>query len=150
MHDVGKIGIPLNIINKNGKLTDEEYETIKKHPEIGEEILSSIREFPYLSVAAHHHHERYDGNGYPDGLKGEDIPEIARIVAVADAYDAMTSRRSYRESLPQSKVREEIIRGAGSQFDPSFANIMEHIIDLDTYYDLRERDMIGEFAEEMV
>ena len=112
MHDVGKIGIPLNIINKEGKLTDEEYEIIKKHPVIGVEILSGISEYPYLSIAAHYHHERYNGRGYPRGLKGEDIPEIARIVAVADAYDAMTSKRSYRESIPQSKVREEIIKGA--------------------------------------
>ena len=109
---MGKIGIPLNIINKEGKLTDEEYEIIKKHPVIGEEILSGISEYPYLSIAAHYHHERYNGRGYPRGLKGEDIPEIARIVAVADVYDAMTSKRSYRESIPQSKVREEIIKGA--------------------------------------
>ncbi|MBR4183977.1 MAG: HD-GYP domain-containing protein [Lachnospiraceae bacterium] len=139
LHDVGKIGIPLNIINKDGKLTAEEYETIKKHPVIGEEILSSISEYPYLSVAAHYHHERYDGKGYPAGLKGEEIPEIARIVAVADAYDAMTSKRCYRDPLPQSKVRDEIVNGAGSQFDPEFARVMQQIIDLDTEYVLREK-----------
>ena len=139
LHDVGKIGIPLDIINKDARLTDEEYETIKMHPVIGEQILSSISEYPYLSVAAHFHHERYDGKGYPERLKGEEIPEIARIVAVADAYDAMTSKRSYRDPLPQSKVREEIVRGAGSQFDPAFAQVMQRIIDLDTEYVLREK-----------
>ena len=146
LHDVGKIGIPDYIINKDGRLSDEEYEAIKQHPIIGRNILSSINEYPYLSIAAHHHHERYDGRGYPDKLKGEDIPDIARIVAVADAYDAMTSKRSYRDSIPQSKVREEIIKGAGSQFDPVFANIMQHLIDLDTQYDLRERSEITRFA----
>ena len=146
LHDVGKIWIPLEIINKDGKLTDDEYATIKKHPVIGEEILSSISEYPYLSIAAHFHHERYDGKGYPTGLKGEDIPEIARIVAVADAYDAMTSKRSYRDSIPQSKVREEIVKGAGSQFDPEFAHAMQHIIDLDTEYALRERGEVKELA----
>ena len=146
LHDVGKIGIPDSIINKDGRLTDEEYETIKKHPEIGENILSSIIEYPYLSIGAHYHHERYDGKGYPDGLKGEDIPETARIVAVADAYDAMTSKRSYRDAIPQSKVREEIIKGSGSQFDPTFARILQHMIDLDTEYNMRERGEIRELA----
>lgn len=146
LHDVGKIGIPGRIINKDGRLTDEEYEVIKQHPVIGENILSSISEYPYLSIGAHYHHERYDGKGYPRGLKGEDIPEIARIVAVADAYDAMTSKRSYRDAIPQSKVREEIIKGSGSQFDPTFARIMQHVIDLDTEYDLREREEVKELA----
>lgn len=139
LHDVGKIGIADAIINKDGRLTDEEYEAIKKHPEIGENILTSISEYPSLGIGAHHHHERYDGKGYPDRLKGDDIPTIARIVAVADAYDAMTSKRSYRDSIPQSKVREEIIKGSGSQFDPVFARIMQHLIDLDEQYELRER-----------
>ncbi len=146
LHDVGKIGVPDYIINKDGKLTDEEYQAIKQHPEIGYGILSSISEYPYLSIAAHYHHERYDGKGYPTGLKGEDIPELARIVAVADAYDAMTSKRSYRDSIPQSKVREEIIKGSGTQFDPEFANIMQHLIDLDTEYELRERGDAGKLG----
>ena len=146
LHDVGKIGVPDRIINKEGKLTDEEFEAIKKHPEIGNTILSSISEYPYLKIGAHHHHERYDGRGYPDKLKGEDIPKIARIVAVADAYDAMTSRRSYRDSIPQSKVREEIIKGSGSQFDPVYANIMQHLIDLDEEYEMRERSERFQYA----
>ncbi len=146
LHDVGKIGIPDSIINKDGKLTDEEYEIIKQHPVIGEQILSSISEYPYLSIAAHHHHERYDGKGYPDKLKGEDIPKIARIVAVADAYDAMTSMRSYRDAIPQQKVREEIIKCSGTQFDPEIAKYMQHLIDVDTEYQMREKEEVKELA----
>lgn len=146
LHDVGKIGIPDTIINKDGKLTDEEYEIIKSHPVIGEQILSSIQEYPYLSIAAHHHHERYDGRGYPDKLKGEDIPLIARIVAVADAYDAMTSMRSYRDAIPQQKVREEIIKCSGTQFDPLYAKYMQHLIDLDTDYQMRQKEEVKELA----
>ncbi len=147
LHDVGKIGVPDEIINKAGKLTDEEFKAIKEHPKIGDNILSSISEYPYLSIAARYHHERFDGKGYPDHLKGDDIPELARIVAVADAYDAMTSKRSYRDSIPQSKVREEIIKGSGSQFDPVFARIMQHLIDLDSEFKLREREEIKSLNE---
>ena len=129
LHDVGKIGIPNAIINKNGKLTDEEYKIIKTHPAKGSEILKKISVSPNLSIGAHYHHERFDGNGYPEGLKGEEIPEIARIIAVADAYDAMTSKRSYRDGLPVAKVKYELIRGMGTQFDTRFANIMIEIID---------------------
>lgn len=146
LHDVGKIGIPISIINKKGRLTEEEYETIKSHPEKGSQILSSINEFPFLSVGALYHHERYDGKGYPRQLKGEDIPEIARIISVADAYDAMSSNRSYRKELPQPIVREEIVKGAGTQFDPKFAKIMQRLIDEDQDYDMREKDSISELA----
>lgn len=146
LHDVGKIGIDDAIITKKGRLTDEEYEIMKQHPVLGNQILSSIGEYPYLSIGAHFHHERYDGKGYPDGLKGEDIPEIARIISVADAYDAMTSNRSYRQAIPQQLVREEIVKGSGTQFDPKIAKIMQHIIDLDTEYKMRERSAFAEFA----
>ena len=129
LHDVGKIGVPLEIINKIGKLTDEEYAEIKKHPVFGDQILSSIQQAPYLAIGARHHHERYDGRGYPDGLSGEDIPLIARIIAVADAYDAMTSIRSYREPLTRDTVKEELRRGIGTQFDPTFARIMLRVMD---------------------
>jgi HD-GYP domain-containing protein (c-di-GMP phosphodiesterase class II) len=139
LHDVGKIGIPDYIINKNGKLTPEEYGVIQSHPVIGWQILSKINKYSYLNTAARYHHERFDGKGYPDGLKGEEIPELARIISVADAYDAMTSNRSYRSHLPQEKVREELIRCSGAQFDPRFAQIMLGIIDQDTEYMLRER-----------
>lgn len=139
LHDVGKIGVPDAIINKNGKLTDEEFAEIKKHPVYGNQILSSIQQSPYLSIGAHYHHERYDGKGYPDGLMSEDIPEIARIIAVADSYDAMTSRRSYRDVIPQQKVREELVKGMGTQFDAKYAKIMLHLIDLDLEYNMKEQ-----------
>ncbi len=129
LHDVGKIGVPLEIINKVGKLTDDEYAEIKKHPVFGYQILSSIQQAPYLAEGARYHHERYDGKGYPDGIMGVDIPVIARIIAVADAYDAMTSVRSYREPLTKQKVKEELLRGIGTQFDPTFARIMIRLMD---------------------
>ena len=146
LHDVGKIGIPGDIINKAGKLTDEEYEKIKKHPALGAQILRSITEFPSLSIGANFHHERYDGRGYPEKLTGEDIPRYARIISVADAYDAMTSKRSYRETIPQSAVREEIVKGAGTQFDPEYAKIMQHLIDLDSEYTMKEKAGVRELA----
>lgn len=139
LHDIGKIGIPDTIINKTSKLTDEEYEIIKKHPSIGADILKNVPEMPNIAVGAHWHHERYDGKGYPDGLKGPEIPEIARIIAVADAYDAMTSRRSYRNSLPQEVVRSEIEKGRGFQFDPDIADIMLRLIDEDVNYEMRDK-----------
>ncbi|MBR6328714.1 MAG: HD-GYP domain-containing protein [Lachnospiraceae bacterium] len=147
LHDVGKIGVSESIINKAGRLTDEEYEEIKKHPVFGAQILHSISEYPNLIIgAAHYHHERYDGKGYPERLKGEDIPEIARIIAVADAYDAMTSKRSYRETIPQQKAREEIVKGSGTQFDPKFAKVMQHLIDMDTEYEMKEKDNVQELS----
>ena len=97
-----------------------------------------IKEYPFLSVAAHYHHERYDGRGYPEGLKGEAIPEIGRIIAVADAYDAMASNRSYRSAIPQHIVREELVKDSGGQFDPEFARIMIQMIDHDTAYRMQE------------
>ena len=138
LHDIGKIGIPDAVINKPGKLTDEEYNIIKKHPVMGAKILDNIKEKPELSTGARWHHEKYDGKGYPDGIKGSDIPEQARIIAVADAYDAMTSYRSYRDPLDQNKVRQEIKNGSGTQFDPRFASIMLEMIDEDKNYKLRE------------
>ena len=138
LHDVGKIGVPDEVINKPARLTDAEFEIIKKHPVVGSDILSNIQEMPSLSVGARSHHERYDGTGYPDGLKGEEIPEVARIIAVADAYDAMTSYRSYRDVMPQEKVREEFKRCSGTQFDPRFADIMIKMIDEDVDYEMKE------------
>ena len=131
LHDVGKIGIPNAIINKRGKLTDTEYAIIKTHPRMGYEILEKISSAPNLSIGAHYHHERFDGRGYPEGLKGEDIPEVARIIAVADSYDAMTSERSYRKGLPKMKARSELISGMGTQFDTRIANVMVCLIDED-------------------
>ena len=138
LHDVGKIGVPDAVINKTSRLTDEEYEIIKSHPVQGDRILKKIKEMPKLAIGARWHHERYDGKGYPDGLSGTDILEEARIIAVADAYDAMTSRRSYRDILPQEHVRNEIENGKGTQFDPRFADIMLQIIADDPEYRLKE------------
>ena len=140
LHDVGKIGVPSAVINKPGRLTDEEFALIKTHPVLGNQILSSIQQSPYLSIGAHYHHERYDGRGYPEGLKGEDIPELARIIAVADSYDAMTSKRSYRDPIPQQTVREELVKGIGTQFDPEYAKIMIHLLDRDMEYTMQERE----------
>ncbi len=138
LHDVGKIGIPDAVIKKPGKLTDEEFDVIKTHPPKGSKILANIVEMPSLVTGAHWHHERYDGNGYPDGLAADKIPESARIIAVADAYDAMTSDRSYRSSISQEDVRNEILKGKGKQFDPVFADIMLELIDEDTRYNMHE------------
>ncbi len=138
LHDVGKIGVPDAIINKKGKLDDEEYSIMKTHPQKGADILSNIKDMPELSVGARWHHERYDGKGYPEGLSGEDIPSEARIIAVADAYDAMTSHRSYRDILPQEVVRSEIVKGRGTQFDQAFADIMLEMIDEDKEYHMHE------------
>ena len=139
LHDVGKIGVPDAVINKPARLTDEEYAQIKTHPVMGDRILKNIQERPKLAIGARWHHERYDGTGYPDGLSGDDIPEEVRIIAVADAYDAMTSRRSYRDILSQDIVRKEIQNGKGTQFDPAFADIMLTMIEEDKDYMLREK-----------
>ncbi len=138
LHDVGKIGVPDAIINKPAKLTDEEFESIKNHPVMGARILTRIKEMPELSIGARWHHERYGGGGYPDNLKGDEIPREARIIAIADAYDAMSSRRSYRDVLPQKTIREEIEKGKGTQFDPELADIMLAMIDEDVDYRMRE------------
>ena len=138
LHDIGKIGIPDAIINKPAKLTEEEFNTIKTHTVMGAKILKNIIEMPLLLTGARYHHERYDGRGYPDGLAKDNIPEQARIIAVADAYDAMSSRRSYRSIMPQEVVRAEIAKGKGTQFDPVFADIMLQMIDEDVNYKMSE------------
>ncbi len=150
LHDVGKIGVPDWIINKTERLTDDEFAEIKKHPGMGNKILSRIKEMPKLSYGARWHHERYDGRGYPDGLKSTEIPVEARIIAVADAYDAMTSNRSYRGLMPQDKVRSEIEKGKGTQFDPDIADIMIDMIDEDKDYLMHENaDGAGGRSEEL-
>jgi len=142
LHDVGKIHIPDAIINKTSRLNEEEFAYIKLHPMVGYYILRDIKENPMIVQGARWHHERFDGNGYPNGLSGKNIPEIARIIGVADAYDAMTSNRSYRKVMPQEKVRDEIEKGRGLQFDPEIADIMLSIIDSDKEYKLQQRDDI--------
>jgi HD-GYP domain-containing protein (c-di-GMP phosphodiesterase class II) len=118
IHDVGKIGVPERVLCKPGRLTDEEFELIKLHPEIGRNILQDIPTLADCLPGVLHHHERWDGRGYPHGLAGEDIPLIARIIGLADTFDAMSSSRSYRSAMPREKVLAEIERCAGSQFDP--------------------------------
>ena len=140
LHDIGKIRVPDSIIKKEGKLTDEEYEYIKLHPVSGYHILKEISASSDIAIGAKYHHERYDGKGYPNGLEGENIPEIARILGVADAYDAMSSNRCYRKALPQDVVRAEMVKGRGTQFDPNIAGIMLDIIDEDKDYRLKQND----------
>lgn len=127
-HDIGKIGVPDSILLKESKLTDDEYSEIKNHPAIGAHILSNATIFQDVIPIVKHHHERYDGNGYPGKLKGEDIPYLARIAAVADAFDAMTSKRTYRNSLPIEIVKQEIEKNKGTQFDPNLADIFLSIL----------------------
>ena len=127
-HDIGKIGIPDAILLKTDKLTDDEYSEIKNHPSIGAHILSNASIFADIIPIVKHHHERYDGKGYPSRLAGEDIPYLARIVAVADTFDAMTSRRSYRQALDIDYTMNEIERCKGTQFDPAIADIFLEIL----------------------
>lgn len=136
LHDVGKIRVSEEVINKPGKLTEDEFNQIKVHPISGYHILKDIHEDARIAYAAKYHHERYDGKGYPYGLEGENIPEIARIIGVADAYDAMASNRSYRNALPQDVVRSEIEKGRGGQFDAEIADIMLEMIDEDKDYSM--------------
>ena len=124
IHDIGKIGVEEAILRKNGRLTSDESEEIRKHPSIGVRIVESV---PFLEDAIpviHHHHERYDGNGYPDGLKGNNIPLSARIVVVADAVDAMMNSRPYRDALTTDRVMHELSSNAGTQFDPEIVDII--------------------------
>ena len=127
-HDIGKIGVPDSILLKNAKLTDDEYSEIKNHPSIGAHILSNATIFRDALPVVKHHHERYDGNGYPGKLKGEDIPLLARIAAVADSFDAMTSRRTYRDSLDLDFVKAEIEKCKCTQFDPICADAFLDIL----------------------
>ena len=128
LHDIGKIGINDEILNKRGKLTAEEWEAIKGHPELGATIASHARQLAPCLAGILYHHERYDGSGYPKGLKGEDIPLEARILAMADVFAAMTSDRSYSDALPLEEVLEEIKRGAGKQFDPHLVEVFLSVI----------------------
>ena len=130
-HDIGKIGIPDSILLKESKLSDEEYSQIKNHPMIGVHMLGDAAIFTDILPIVKHHHERYDGRGYPSQLVGDDIPYVARIAAVADTFDAMTSKRSYRDSLPIDVVRAEIERCSGTQFDPNISKVFLDIMDND-------------------
>ena len=136
-HDIGKIGIPDSILLKETKLDDEEYSQIKNHPAIGAHILGDAEIFKDIIPIVMHHHERFDGKGYPKGLKGEQIPLAARIAAVADTFDAMTSKRTYRDALPLETVIAEIEKCSGTQFDPKIANVFLDILKND-YKEIEE------------
>jgi putative nucleotidyltransferase with HDIG domain len=129
LHDIGKIGTYEAILNKPGRLTDEEMTIMKQHPSRGEEILKPIRQFRDILAIVRHHHERFDGQGYPDGLVGEHIPLLARIAAIADTYDAMTADRPYRKGCTQKEAINEIKRHAGTQFDPNIAKIFVNLLE---------------------
>lgn len=130
-HDIGKIGIPDSILLKPGKLTDEEYNKIKEHPTIGANIISKISTFSHLIPIIKYHHERFDGKGYPDKLSSNNIPYLARITAIADTFDAMTSRRPYRDALVMQAVKDEIKKCGGTQFDPNLVPIFLEILEKD-------------------
>lgn len=140
-HDVGKIGVPDSILLKEAKLTDDEYSEIKNHPSIGAHILSTASIFRDIIPIVKHHHEKYDGNGYPGRLKGEEIPYLARITAIADSFDAMTSRRTYRNALPLETVITEFERCKGTQFDPELTDAFLDILrnHFDEIKDIQEK-----------
>ncbi len=129
LHDIGKIAMPKSILCKNGKLTDEEFVVMKSHPVVGEKIVVNIKKLQIISEWVKSHHEKWNGTGYPDGLKGEEIPLAGRIIAIADTYDAMTSTRPYRTALSHETAINEINRCAGTQFDPKLAQLFISIAD---------------------
>ncbi len=139
IHDIGKIGVPDAVLNKPGKLSDDEFKVIKEHPEIGYGILKDFDAIDRAMEGILYHHERYDGKGYPANLKGEEIPLYGRIIAVADAFDAMNSNRVYRHAMSKEQIVEQLQKGSGSQFDPQFAEVMLRLI---------ERDKIAFYSED--
>ena len=128
MHDCGKVGVPDAVLKKPGRLTDDEVRLIKAHAIIGNHLLSHFTTIPNISDGAHYHHERYDGTGYPDGLAGPKIPYVARIICIADAVDAMSTNRCYRDRLPVEKIISELTENAGIQFDPVMVPPMIQLI----------------------
>jgi HD-GYP domain-containing protein (c-di-GMP phosphodiesterase class II) len=130
LHDIGKIAIDEKVLNKPGKLTDDEWKEIKRHPEIGYRILNTVNDMSDMANYLLYHHESWDGKGYPKGLIGEEIPFVSRIITIADAYDAMTSERSYRGALPDEVALEELRKNAGLQFDPRLVKVfIETLLD---------------------
>ncbi|MCH5253349.1 MAG: diguanylate cyclase [Lachnospiraceae bacterium] len=143
LHDIGKIGVPDSVLNKPFKLTNVEFELIKNHTVMGGEILKDIKMFPKVDIGAKYHHERYDGKGYPNGLKGEEIPLVARIIGIVDSYDAMASNRVYRKRLQDEIVKEELIRGRGTQFDPYLVDqFMELLEEGELQKNIPSEDMV--------
>lgn len=129
LHDIGKVGIPDNVLNKPGRLTESEFNIIKSHTTIGGDILKDIETITDVDAGAKYHHERYDGSGYPSGLREDEIPMVARIIGIADAYDAMSSKRIYRDNLPTEVIRKELVCGRGTQFDPELLDIFVELLD---------------------
>ena len=156
LHDIGKIGIPDQILNKPGKLTNEEFNLIKQHTTIGQDILKDITIIPHIDEVTRSHHEHYDGTGYPDGLKGNEIPIQARIIALADSYDAMNSRRIYRNALSHGRIYHEIQMNAGTQFDPEITKVFLKLMDNGSLYNLEneilptQEDTINKFISDVV
>ena len=124
LHDIGKIGIPDQILNKEGRLTEEESKIVRTHPALGGDILKNFTALEGISEGARYHHERYDGKGYCTGKAGKDIPQVARIIGVADSYDAMASDRCYRKAMSQEVIARELRKGSGTQFDPEVVPVM--------------------------
>lgn len=127
LHDVGKVSLPDTILTKPGKLTPEEYEIVKQHPVVGSEAIKDIEKLPNSIDVIRYHHERWDGQGYPDGLEGEEIPLLARVVAIADAFDAMTSDRSYRKAISPEEAYNRILEAEGTQFDPELVQVFKEV-----------------------
>ncbi len=128
LHDIGKVAVPEAILNKPGRLSDDEYAVVRTHPEMGERILSPIIHNPTVLAAIRSHHERYDGQGYPDGLVGEQIPLLARVLTIADCFDALTSSRAYRGAMPPAQAAQVIRAGFGAQFDPTLMAAFERFV----------------------
>jgi len=153
LHDIGKVGIPDRVLNKPGKLTDNEFNIIKSHTTIGGDILKDIETIAYVDAGAKYHHERYEGGGYPSGIAGANIPTVARIISIADAYDAMNSKRVYRDVLPKEIIRRELINGRGTQFDPDFLDKFIKLFDEDKLYiapeveEEKEKTITGEGSQ---
>jgi energy-coupling factor transport system substrate-specific component len=141
LHDIGKIGIPISIINKPSRLDDNEFATMKTHTSKGGKILKDMSTIPGIVEGAMYHHERYDGTGYPKGLKGEEIPLIARIICCADCFDAMATKRSYKEPCTKDYIINEFKRCSGTQFDPEIAKIMVKLIEEDKFKTIMEEDL---------
>ncbi len=147
LHDIGKIGIDDAVLRKPGRLTDEEFDQIKQHPVLGYEILKGIRQFRKILPSVRHHHESWDGSGYPDGLAGDEIPRDAQIMAVADAFDAMTSDRPYRPGMPLEKVISIFEGGSGSQWAADVVDVLLGMPEVMERYAKREADVATEDAK---
>ncbi|TDX52891.1 HD-GYP domain-containing protein [Orenia marismortui] len=146
LHDIGKIGVPDSILKKNGRLTEKEYEEIKKHSVIGYEIINKIKSFKEIAIYIKHHHEHYDGKGYPDNIKAKDIPLESRIISIADSFDAMTSPRHYRTPVKIVEAIKEIKLNSGTQFDPQLVQAINNIYQHD--YSFLERIVHSAFQSE--